>query len=312
MTPRGAGGDWGPSHGGPQLLPKDFKVDTENTFTGVVTKYDKFKGFGWVKVDQPDVVPGSNLFVFYKSIVSDDRFPMLQKDMQVEFGLYKYKCDGGWSVRAKEVTLPDGEPVNIQDDLDAEQKEFVGGQNIRYSGTLKFYYPRAGGKEKSGFGYVQLDGGFQLSEPVPEELIVEETEVNSGGEKPSSNMKDMRVEFGIWKTMKGKYKVYNMTLPGGVPITKDALENRQIVSERTYAGTVSVNNWQKGFGYIDLAPGTQLPANVDAKMKAMKDAKGQLYFANRDVVDNRWLKKDQKVNFKIYTDDKGVGACLIY
>merc|ERR1719161_3402886 len=103
-----------------------------------------------------------------------------------------------------------------------------------------------------------------------------------------------------------------MTLPGGIPITKDALDNRQIVSETTYSGTVSVNNWQKGYGYIEIAPGTKLPPSVQAKMKEMKavaEPQGKstpdgdlLYFANRDVVDSRWLKKGQKVNFKIYTD----------
>merc|ERR1719316_891753 len=61
-TPRGGdwngkGGDWGGS-GGPKLLPANFKIDGDEVYTGIVTQYDKFKGFGWIKLDQSDVVPG--------------------------------------------------------------------------------------------------------------------------------------------------------------------------------------------------------------------------------------------------------------
>ena len=36
----------------------------------------------------------------------------------------------------------------LQDELDANEKLFVGGQHLRYTGTLKFYSPRrfVGGK----------------------------------------------------------------------------------------------------------------------------------------------------------------------
>ena len=35
----------------------------------------------------------------------------------------------------------------LQDELDANEKLFVGGQHLRYTGTLKFYSPRLQRKE---------------------------------------------------------------------------------------------------------------------------------------------------------------------
>ena len=37
--------------------------------------------------------------------------------------------------------------VALQDELDANEKLFVGGQHLRYTGTLKFYSPRLQRKE---------------------------------------------------------------------------------------------------------------------------------------------------------------------
>merc|ERR1719321_373612 len=211
--------------------------------------------------------------------------------MQVQFGLHKYKTHNGTSVRAKHVCMPGGGAVAIQDDLDSQKKEFVGGQNLRYTGELKFY------RSKKGFGYVEMDEGFKTPEALPEELRVEEAEVNCGGKKPFG-LKDVKVEFGVWKTKKGAFKVYNMTLPKGIPITKDALENRKITSPTLFKGTIVKNMWKQGYGYVEPAAGQKIPANVTTKMAAMKketEEKGKkvtdgnaLYFRSADVEDGKW------------------------
>merc|ERR1711972_755152 len=83
---------------------------------------------------------------------------------------------------------------------------------IRYTGTLKFYDP------KRGFGYIQIDEGFQYDqEGVPKDIRVETAEVNAGGQNAAA-AKEIKVEFGIWKTQKGAFKAYNMTAPGGNPL----------------------------------------------------------------------------------------------
>jgi cold shock CspA family protein len=321
MKGKGKGKGKGGGGSGWKKAPKTIKkedaesISTDTTYTGVVDKYNKFKGYGWIKMDQAGVVPDDTLFVYYKSIESDDRFPQLLAGMKVQFAIHKYKSQNGTAVRAKRCALPGGGSVAIQDKEDAEKKTFVGGQNLRYTGELKFY------RSKQGYGYVKMDAGFKTDEAVPEEIRVEEAEMNCGGKKPFG-LKDIKVEFGIWKTKKGAFKAYNMTLPKGVPISKEAIENRKITSPTLFKGTIVRNMWKKGFGYIECAAGQKIPANVTTKMKSMKtetEAKGKkvtegdvLYFRTADIEENKWLKKDQEVQFKIYMDDKGVGACEIH
>lgn len=78
-------------------------------------------------------------------------------------------------------------------------KEPEGTQDLRYTGTLKFYNPRM------GFGYVAIDPGFQLNEGMNTEFRVDRSEVNAGGRQPTW-MSNIQVEFGIKKTQKGTYK----------------------------------------------------------------------------------------------------------
>lgn len=170
-----------------------------------------------------------------------------------------------------------------------------------------------------GFGYVTLDDGYELPPGVPKELRLEESEVNAGGKKPL-NMKELPMELGIWKTKKGAYKAYNATLAGGVPITQEALENRQLQGSAIYSGVVEVNMWKQGWGLIKLDPGP-LPPDVAAKLAEMQQAAvtksnqaldQTLYFRSSDIRDGHWLKKGQKVQFHVYTDDKGAGAIDIH
>lgn len=302
-------------------LPKDTTIDKTKRYQGTVESYRKWSGFGWVNLNEKGVVPDDKVFLYWKSIKTDDRFPTLNKDMTVEFGLHPYKSKkspDSTFVRAKAVTLPGTKSINIQDEQDKDKKTFIGGQLTRYTGSLKFF------KKSYGFGYIIMDDGFSLSEPVPKEIRVEAAEFNSGTKEPLNIKKDtgLKVEFGIWKTKKGAYKAYNMTLPKSTPITQELLEGRQTTGSKTYAGTVSKNMWKQGYGFIDVDLTAMLPPNVTAKMLEMNEAaksKGKdvpdsksLYFRASDVRDMQWLKKDQKVEFQIYTDAKGVGAMDIH
>jgi len=264
----------------------------------------KWSGYGWIELQDKNVIPDNTVYVFHKSLKSEDRFPFLMPDMVVELGLHpfgKKSMPGKIFIRAKAVSLPGGKPIAIQDAFDAEKKTFVGGQHLRYTGVLEWYsVPRQ-------FGYVKMDDGFDLGgEPVPNSVKVEMAEVNSGGEEIPTRMKDVPVEFSIWKTQKGDYRVYNMTLPGGQPITAPALENRKVFRGQEFTGTIDSNWWQQGYGMIKVAEGTALPPQVQAKMK-----NDLLYFRNSDIKDKRWVKKTMKVTFQVYIDDKGCGACEI-
>jgi len=312
-----AGGDqmmWRPRNP-PQMLPSGFQVDENARYTGTVSMYAKWKGYGFVEFSQPGVVPMDKVFVHWKQLQSDDRFPFLNKGMEVEFGLQTQRewHRGGITVRAKNVTMVGGMNLSLQDDLDAQEKSFVGGQHLRYTGTLKFFTPR------HGFGYVVMDQGYDVDPSVPSELRVETSEVNAGGKHPRF-MENLAVEFGIWRTPRGHYKVYNMTLPGGHPLTQDALENRISMGPQSYVGEVVIWNWRGGWGFIRLLDqGAVLPPRVVAKLAQQQQAARQrgkaihndkaMYFRRVDCAPNVMVQRGMTVQFQLYIDDKGAGAC---
>mmetsp|Transcript_16059 Transcript_16059/g.48241 ORF Transcript_16059/g.48241 Transcript_16059/m.48241 type:complete len:249 (+) Transcript_16059:76-822(+) len=221
----GWGKGWGPMQNwnkrpsGPpkQTVPDDFVLDTAKVYTGTVSGYWKLKGYGFVDLDEKDVIPGDKAFVFWQSINSSDRFPMLEKDGKVQFTLEKETKKGSTTIKAVNISQVGGAPISIQDEGDAKKK-FVGGQHLRYTGTLKFFIP------KRGYGYVAIDDGFKYDiEGVPKEIRVEHSEVNCGGQNPGY-MKEVQVEFGIWQTQKGAFKAYNMTSPGGIALPEGEKE----------------------------------------------------------------------------------------
>jgi len=304
----------------PQTVPQGFQVDQNARYTGTVSFYQKWKGYGFLDVAQKGVVPQDKLFVHWKQIASDDRFPFLAKDLEVEFGVMTwrdYQNRNAVTLRAKHVTMVGGMNIALQDDIDAQQKTFVGGQHLRYTGTLKFFTP------KHGFGYVIMDQGYDVDPSVPSELRVETDEVNAGGKQPCF-MENLAVEFGIWRTKKGGYMVYNMTLPGGHPLTQDALENRISMGLQSYTGKVAIWNWRAGWGFIKCSDATMLPPRVLAKLALQVQAARQrgknvgddkmLYFRKADCAHTAGqnLRQGADVSFQVYIDDKGAGACDVH
>lgn len=300
-------------------------IDSEARHLGKVSFYNKWKGYGFLELAQPNVVPENKVFVHWRNIQSEDRFPFLVKDMDVEFSIVKLRegrpsWNGPTPLRAKAVSMPGGTNIVVQDTVDAEKKTFVGGQAKRYPGTCKFY------DHKKGFGYVSLDAGLIAEEGVPTELRVERTEVNCAGKQPMT-MQNVQVEFGIWKTKNGGYKAYNMTFPGGAPITQNALEHRSEAGSTAYSGEVRIWNWQQGWGFIklELQDGGILAEAIQKKLTEQTEAAQQratkrgkpgtqddlIYFRKSDVKPGAKLRPGIKVIFQLYTDDKGVGACGI-
>merc|ERR1719291_1079066 len=96
-------------------------------------------------------------------------------------------------------------------------------------------------------------------------------EVNAGGGQ-ARFMENLAVEFGIYRSPKGHYNVYNMTLPGGHPLTQDALENRITMGTQNYQGTVAIWNWRQGWGFIRADPTSVLPPRVVTKLAQQQQA----------------------------------------
>lgn len=299
----------------PPRMPEHLQINATMRYTGVVAFYHKWKGYGFVEVSQKGVVPKDQLFCHWRQINSDDRFPFLVKGLEVEFNITPWMERGIKTVRAKDVTMPGGMNIGLQDDLDAQEKSFIGGQHLRYTGTLKFFAP------KLGFGFVVMDQGYDVDPSVPMEMRVETAEVNAGGRHPV-HMENIPVEFGIWRTQRGLYKVYNMTLPGGHPLTQDALENRISMGTTLFRGSVGIWNWRQGWGFIRADPAVEMPPRVLAKLAqqvAAARARGRviteekmLYFRKPDCWPGVYIRQGSQVEFQLYIDDKGAGACEVH
>jgi len=319
QTPSTGGDAKAAADNGPIAIPEDFTIDKDARYAGTVIEFNKWRGFGHIALDQKGVVPGDKVFVHWNNIQTEDRFPRLQQGLQVEFGLVISQGWRGWnkvrSLKAKTVTLPGGGMINIQAAMDAENMTFIGAQNFRYTGTVKFFDPFR------GFGWVIINDGYALDEPVPNEIKVEAWELNTGGKRLRMRIDKLEIEFGIVKSKKGdSYMAYNVTLPGGAAITQEAMEHRKDEGGQRYTGTVQWwQRWQN-WGHIVPDPGQALPPVVKAKMeesvaqaaaKAKPDGKPPemlLYFRK---VDCEWSLRPEigkKVSFTVYLDDKGAGA----
>eukprot|EP00929_Paragymnodinium_shiwhaense_P040862 TRINITY_DN21270_c0_g1_i1.p1 TRINITY_DN21270_c0_g1~~TRINITY_DN21270_c0_g1_i1.p1 ORF type:complete len:305 (+),score=111.55 TRINITY_DN21270_c0_g1_i1:119-1033(+) len=284
--------------------------------SGTVSHYSKVKGYGFIEPSQKGVIPGDSVFVHWKAIQTKDRFPYLDKDMTVEFTAIDSQKQGEkWN--AANVTLPGGDMLNLQKEADAKHKTFLGGQDKRYSGKLKFYDARR------GFGYVLIEpaAGTVDEVEVPAEVRVDRMEINAAGELPVS-MQDLAVEFGLWVTARGNVQAYNLTLPEGVPVVQSVLENRQLVADAVFTGEVTSWAWQRSWGFIKADADKPLPPHVQAKLtQQTEEAKKRaaaanrsctseelLYFRRPDVKRAAGLRQGMKVRFKLYVDDKGAGA----
>merc|ERR1719265_2150595 len=162
-----------------------------------------------------------------------------------------------------------------------------------------------------------MDQGYDVPPEVPNDLKIETVEVNAGGQRPMP-MRELPVEFGIYKRQKGPssvFLVYNMTLPGGHPLTQDALENRITMGSQSYTGAVAIWNWRQGWGFIRCDASTVLPPRVSAKLAQQQQAtqargkkitaEKMLYFRRGDVQTGAQIKQGAQATFQLYIDDKG-------
>jgi len=322
---RGQSGGVRPARRPPPPAPPGFRTSPDTRFHGTVSFYHKQKGFGFIDCSDRSVAPNGKVFVHWKNIESDDRFPFLVEGLDVEFSVLKVRdmrFRDIWTLRANNVTLVGGTRISLQDDIDAQTKRFVGGQHLRYTGRLKFFNPRR------GFGYVEIHDGYDIDPSVPSDLRVLTAEVNAGGMQPMQ-MQDIEVEFGIFSETggrRGDYFVYNMTLPGGHPLTRDALENRTSIGSGTFSGEVAFWNLRGNYGFIRIRPGQNLHPRVVAKLEEMQrvaEARARqrgkelskeklLYFRRPDCHSGFVPRGGARVTFQVYIDDKGAGACDVH
>lgn len=299
------------------LVDNDCFIDKDARYTGTVSTYLASRGYGFIELDQKDIVPNDRVWVYQANIATEGppRGFHLVKGQEVEFGVTRFS-EGKASkrrttLRAVRVTQSGGASFAVPDEV----KTYVGGSHTRYTGTLRSYNPR------QRCGWVVIDEGHTsaFKESVPAELKVEEKELNCGGSKPREWLENMSVEFGIVRSKAFGYLAENVSLPGGLPIQKQRIESRQLASQDYFYGSVTSYHKAKGWGYIWPDNAETLPASVQANLafRAIRLAEkgvnmyedGFIYFRKEDVAGDCWIDEQIPVKFKVYMDSKGVGAC---
>jgi cold shock CspA family protein len=121
---------------------------------------------------------------------------------------------------------------------------------------------------------------------------------------------------------KGKGKKFAASVGSAFWEKKEDSENRQILGEKAYNGTIQ--RYQKKFGYGFILPDNPaaLPGKVKSKLAAAVKAaeaagkdvsdKNALYFRKPDVNHDEGFRLSEEgtpCTFKVYVDDKGAGAC---
>merc|ERR1719447_2688181 len=117
--------------------------------------------------------------------------------------------------------------------------------------------------------------------------------------------------FELAKTDKGT-RAEKVKLPGGKKITCER-DDREIDEETIYTGTVKFFAGQNGFGFI--IPDEEIEF-MDVTVTTDAEAEeGGLYVAREDIIfadgSATNLNYGTKVQFQVYKNEKGLGACRV-
>merc|ERR1711959_809394 len=106
-------------------------------------------------------------------------------------------------------------------------------------------------------------GGYDIDDSVPAEFRIDRAEIATGEDGSLARLRPgMEIEFGIFKTKKGNYACYHVTMPGGDAITREVVEGRETTTDKFYTGTVSMWAGMKGYGWIEPDAVGSLPKNI--------------------------------------------------
>lgn len=174
-------------------------------YLGTVVEFKSQRGFGHIE-REGDVPDGQKefpkkVFVQWKEIQTDDRWPSLTNGMKVEFSVSS--TDRGW--KATNITQPGGDKIVIDRDAGIEK---VDGE---HTGTVKFFHNRR------GFGYIELDKAIDGVELKDNRVHVSRSEIVSDDEPPALKV-GSKVKFTIVKNDKG-YNARDVTQENGDKIS---------------------------------------------------------------------------------------------
>merc|ERR1719462_586900 len=117
--------------------------------------------------------------------------------------------------------------------------------------------------------------------------------------------------FDLAKSDRGN-KAENVKLPGGKKITCER-DDREVDEETIYTGTVKFFAGQNGFGFI--IPDEEIEFKGVTVSNDPEQEEGGLYVGREDIIfaeDSATnLNYGTKVQFQVYKNDKGLGACRV-
>jgi len=297
---------------------------------GTVVRFYRKRGFGFIKPKGG----GKQVLVHWSKLVTDDKWPYIQRGTEVKFKLVEKDENGKRS--AKEVTLANGKKIPIYAPKNSDRAS--NDDNV-YSGVIHFFDYR------KGFGMVKPkeDITWEDVTVTPGDALYFSRDAilsTRGGKGMVLNMRNGRkVTFKVYKDKKG-LGAHELQNEDGNPLeyeerkrkgrkrkrtakkngnkpTKKAkvvrktkeelLEERELDEEENiYTGTVKQYRADKGFGFISI--------EEDITFNGVT-ASEKIYLMKEDIVcysEEVGLKPDTSVMFKIYKDSMGLGACEVH
>merc|ERR1719233_987589 len=118
--------------------------------------------------------------------------------------------------------------------------------------------------------------------------------------------------FTLNKSGKKGARAEKVKLPGGKKVTCER-DDREVNDETIYTGTVKFFAGKDGYGFI--IPDEEIEFMGETVTDNAEDEEGGLYVAREDVIfaeDSATnLNYGTKVQFQVYKNEKGLGACEV-
>merc|ERR1719419_973550 len=158
---------------------------------------------------------------------------------------------------------------------------------------------------RKGFGFIQP------KKEGEKQLFVHWKDIVSDDQWPALKT-GTEVQFEVNKTDSKGPKAEKVKLAGGKKVTCEQ-DDRELDEEAIYTGTVKFFAGMKGFGFI--IPDEEIEFMGETVTDDADAEDGGIYVAREDIIfaENSApnLNYDTKVQFQVYKNDKGLGACRV-